>query len=159
MSFLISFGIAPIQKLQIGGTVKILQNQLPNIDGNIVGNGVGFDFGALYNYNNKLKLAVVLKDIDSAYQWSNKSAGDLGRIYKDKFPLQFRTGANYTSTALIIAVDMGTYFIDGKYLDFDYSFGVEYVYDQNFGTFTERISQAKHPGVVGGIFAADCKSI
>ncbi len=131
-AFLISFGIAPNKKLQIGGNVKILQNQLPNIDGNIVGNGVGFDFGALYNYNNKLKFAVVLKDINSAYQWSNQSAGDLGRIYKDKFPLQVRAGANYTITTLILAVDIGAYFIDRKYLDYEHRIGAEYVYDQNY---------------------------
>ena len=131
-AFLISFGIAPIQQLQFGGTLKILQNQLPNIDGNIIGKGVGFDFGVLYNFNANLNFAFVIKNINSAYQWSNKLTDDLGRIYKDKFPLQIRTGVKYKINSIIIIGDVGSYLADNELLGLDYRIGTEYTYKNNY---------------------------
>ncbi|MBU0529373.1 hypothetical protein KKF86_06410, partial [bacterium] len=131
-AFLISFGIAPIQQLQIGGTVKILQNQLPNIDGNIIGKGVGFDFGISYNYNDNLNFAVVFKNINSAYQWSNKLTDDLGRMYKDEFPIQIRTGTQYKINSMIIVGDVGSYIAENELLGLDYRIGTEYSYNNNY---------------------------
>ncbi len=131
-AFLISFGIAPIQHLQFGGTVKILQNQLPNIDGNIIGKGVGFDFGVHYNFNANLNFAFVIKNINSAYQWSNKLTDDLGRVYKDKFPIQIRSGVQYKISSLIVVGDVGSYFNDNELLGWDYRIGTEYTYNNNY---------------------------
>ena len=131
-AFLISFGIAPIQHLQFGGTVKILQNQLPNIDGNIIGKGVGFDFGAHYNFNANINFAFVIKNINSAYQWSNKLTDDLGRVYKDKFPIQIRSGIQYKISSLIIVGDVGSYFVDNELLGLDYRIGTEYIYNSSY---------------------------
>lgn len=131
-AFLISFGIAPIQQLKIGGTLKILQNQLPNINGNIIGKGVGFDFGVLYNFNSNLNLAFVIKDINSGYQWSNKLTDDLGRVYKDTFPLQIRIGVQYKINSIIIVGDIGSYLAESELLDLDYSLGAEYTYNNNY---------------------------
>ncbi len=130
--FLISFGIAPIQHLQFGGTLKILQNQLPNIDGNIIGNGVGFDFGVLYNFDDNLNLAIVAKNINASYQWSNKLTDDLGRTYKDQFPLQIRSGVQYKINSIIIVGDLGTYFSGKDYLGLDYRIGTEYIYNNYY---------------------------
>ncbi len=129
---LISFGIAPIKHFQVGGTVKILQNQLPNIDRNIVGKGVGFDFGVLYNLNDNLNFAFVIKNINSAYQWSNKLTDDLGRIYKDKFPIQIRTGMQYKINSVIIVGDVGSYLAENKLLGLDYRIGTEYSFNDNY---------------------------
>ncbi len=131
-AFLISFGIAPIEHFQFGGTVKILQNQLPIVDGNIIGNGVGFDFGALYNFNANINFAFVIKNINSAYQWSNKLSDDLGRVYKDKFPIQIRSGVQYKNSSLIIVGDVGSYFADNELLGLDYRIGTEYIYNSNY---------------------------
>lgn len=131
-AFLISFGIAPDKHFQIGGTVKILQNQLPNIDGNIIGKGVGFDFGAMYNINAKYNFAIVIKNINSAYQWSNKLTDDLGRVYKDKFPIQIRTGVQYRMKSMVIVGDIGLYIAEKEILDFDYKIGAEYTYKNNY---------------------------
>ena len=124
--FIISFGIAPVQSLQIGGSVKILQNQLPNLEGTISANGVGFDFGAMYAINRDIIIALVLKNINAAYQWSNKLDADLGRVYKDKFPIQLRSGVQYSYNNIVVVGDIGAYFIDTDYLDYDYRFGAEY---------------------------------
>jgi hypothetical protein len=124
--FIISFGVSPINKLAVGGSVKILQNRLPNLEGNISGNGVGFDLGAIYNFNEDLGFALVVQNINSAYQWSNKIDADLGRVYKDKFPTQIRTGAKYQYKNILVTGDVGSYFLDKEYLDFDYRFGSEY---------------------------------
>lgn len=131
-AFLISFGIAPIQHLQFGGTVKILQNQLPNIDGNIIGKGVGFDFGVLYNFNDNLNLAIVAKNINAGYQWSNKLTDDSGRIYKDKFPIQIRSGVQYKINSIIIVGDIGSYLAENELLGLDYRIGTEYTYNNNY---------------------------
>lgn len=131
-AFLISFGIVPIQQLQFGGTLKILQNQLPNIDGNIIGKGVGFDFGILYNFNANLNFAFVVKNINSAYHWSNELTDDLGRNYKDKFPLQFITGVQYKINTIIIVGDVGSYLAENELLGLDYRIGTEYTYNNNF---------------------------
>ena len=131
-AFLISFGLVPIQKFQIGGTLKILQNQLPNIEGNIIGKGVGFDFGVNYNYNKNINFAFVIKNINSGYQWSNKLSDDLGRVYKDKFPIQIRSGIQYIMNDIIIVGDVGSYIAENKRLDFDYKIGAEYTYNNNY---------------------------
>ncbi len=131
-AFLISFGIAPIQHLQVGSTLKILQNQLPNIDGNIIGKGVGFDFGILYAFKANLNFAFVIKNINSAYQWSNKLTDDLGRIYKDKFPLQVRSGVQYKIYSIIIVGDIGSYLADNELLGLDYRIGTEYTYNNSY---------------------------
>jgi len=131
-AFLISFGISPDKHFQIGGTVKILQNQLPNIDGNIIGKGVGFDFGAMYNLNAKYNFAIVIKNINSAYQWSNKLTDDLGRVYKDKFPVQVRTGVQYRINSMIIVGDFGSYISAKKILGLDYKFGAEYIFKNSY---------------------------
>jgi len=142
-AFLISFGIAPAKHIQLGGTVKILQNQLPNIDGNINGNGVGFDLGVIYNVNTNINFALVVKDINSAYQWSNKLTDDLGRVYKDKFPIQIRSGVQYKISSLIVVGDIGSYLIDSELLDLDYRIGTEYSlnnYFFRFGFRNDRLS-------------------
>jgi hypothetical protein len=131
-ALLISFGIAPIQHLQFGSTLKILQNQLPNIDGNIIGKGVGFDFGILYNFKANINFAFVIKNINSAYQWSNKLTDDLGRIYKDKFPLQIRSGVQYKIKSIIIVGDIGSYLSENELLGLDYRIGTEYTYNNNY---------------------------
>ena len=130
--FLISFGLAPVKQLQFGGTVKIMQNQLPNIDSTIVGKGVGFDFGVAYNFNNNLNFAFVIKNINSGYQWSNKLTDDLGRVYKDKFPIQIRTGVQYRMNSMIIVGDIGSYIAENEILDLDYKIGMEYTYKNNY---------------------------
>ena len=131
-AFLISFGLVPIKHIQIGGTLKILQNQLPNIDGNIVGKGVGFDFGLLYNFNTNLNIALVVKNVNAGYQWSNGLTEDLGRVYKDKFPLQIRTGVQYKIDSIIIVGDIGSYLANNELLDFDCRIGIEYTYNSNY---------------------------
>ncbi len=128
-AFLISFGMAPIQHLQFGGTLKIMQYQLPNIDGNIIGKGIGFDFGVLYNFNTNLNFAFVVKNLNSAYQWSNKLTDDLGRNYKDKFPLQIRSGVQYKIKSIIIVGDIGSHLADNDLLGLDYKIGTEYTYN------------------------------
>lgn len=122
-----SFGISPVNKFSIGGTVKILRNRLPNIEGDITGNGVGFDFGILYNINNNINLALVVKDVKSAYQWSNKLTSELGRVYQDEFPMIVRGGVKIQYQSILIVGDIGAYTVGSDFLGTDYRFGAEYV--------------------------------
>jgi len=142
--FIVSFGINPIKYLQVGGSVKILQYQLPNLDGNIAANGVGFDIGTIFKINSKIDIAFVLKNYNASYQWSNKLDGDLGRVYKDKFPMQLSSGIQYKNKSFLLVSDLGAYFIDSEYLDFNYQFGAEYEYKDMYfiriGYRTDRLS-------------------
>jgi len=130
--FIISFGVLPVEKLAIGGSVKILQSRIPNLEGNLSASGVGFDFGIIYNLNSSLSTALALQNINSAYQWSNKIDSDLGRVYKDKFPIQIRTGLKSQFTGLLVVGDIGAYISEGEYLDFNYRFGLEYDMDDKY---------------------------
>jgi len=131
-AFLITFGISPLKHLHVGGTLKILQNQLPNNDGNVIGKGVGFDFGLLYNFNANGNLALVVKNINSAYQWSNKLTDDLGRVYKDKFPVQIITGLQYKINSVIIVGEVVSFIAEEDLLGVDFKMGAEYYYDDYF---------------------------
>ena len=130
--FFISFGIAPIKHLMIGGSVKLLQNQLPNIDSTLTGNGVGFDFGVLYDINKNFSIGFAVKNINSAYSWSNKFSQELGLSYKDKFPIQLRFGSEYRVNSLIWASDIGAYFNNSNFVDYDYRIGAEYIFLDNY---------------------------
>ncbi|MDQ7817014.1 MAG: hypothetical protein RDU14_08305 [Melioribacteraceae bacterium] len=58
--------------------------------------GLGFDIGALYSFNELLTLSLVVKDINSKYEWdSGKIYGQSGRQTKDKFPLLTKIGVSY----------------------------------------------------------------
>lgn len=58
--------------------------------------GLGFDIGALYSFNELLILSLVVKDINSKYEWdSGKIYGQSGRQTKDKFPLLTKIGLSY----------------------------------------------------------------
>lgn len=129
---MVSFGIMPMQKLQVGGSVKLLQNTIPNLSGNISTNSVGFDFGAMYQINDQINLGVVLKNLNATYQWSNDDEDDLTVVYEDKFPIQLRSGIQYKGENILVVGDIGTYFIDKEYLDFNYRFGVEYNFRDSY---------------------------
>jgi len=130
--FLISFGLAPFKQFQMGGTVKILQSQLPTGDKTIIGTGIGFDFGILYQLQRNLNFAFVIKNLNSAYQWTNKQSEELSKQYKDEFPYQLRTGIQYGIKSIILVADFGVFFIDGEYLNYDYRLGVEYIFEKNY---------------------------
>lgn len=125
--FLVSFGISPIEKFLIGGSVKLLNNKLPNFSGNIDGSGIGFDFGVIFKYRSNINVGLVLKNVNASYNWSNKIGENLNRNYEDKFPLQIRTGVEYSITNLIILGDYGAYFIGSEYLDSNLRLGLEYI--------------------------------
>jgi hypothetical protein len=130
--FIISFGIAPTEKVLIGSSVKLLNNKLPNLDGNIIATGIGFDFGAIVKLRPNINIGLVLKNLNASYSWSNEIDENLNRNYEDKFPLQLRTGIEYTLSNIIILGDYGAYFIGSEYLDSNIRLGLEYVLQQNY---------------------------
>lgn len=121
-----SFGIIPISNLQIGGTINIMQNRLPNMNGNITGTGIGFDFGVLYKVWENLIIGAVIKNLNAAYQWSNEIDENLNRTYEDKFPIQVRGGIEYQKYDFVLVNDAGIYLMDGEILETDFRFGLEY---------------------------------
>lgn len=84
--------------------------------------------------NSKIDFALVLKNYNASYQWSNKLDGDLGRVYKDNFPMQLRSGIQYKNKSILLVSDLGAYFIGSEYLDFTYRIGAEYEYRDMYFT-------------------------
>ena len=130
--FLISFGITPAENLLIGGSLKLLNNSLPNLDGNIIGKGLGFDFGAIVKFGSNINVGIVLKNLNASYNWSNEIDENTDRNYEDKFPIQIRTGLQYSFRDLIILGDYGAYFIDTEYLDSNFRLGIEFSINENY---------------------------
>jgi len=130
--FLVSFGISPSDRVLIGGSVKLLNNKLPNLSGNISGTGIGFDFGAIVKLRSNFNIGLVLKNVNASYSWSNEIDENLNRNYEDKFPMQLRTGIEYICSNFVILSDYGAYFIGSEYLDSNIRIGLEYILQQNY---------------------------
>lgn len=81
--------------------------------------GLGFDIGALYSFNELLTFSLVVKDINSKYEWdSGKIYGQSGRQTKDKFPLLTKIGLSYKfiEPKIIAAVEFENTNAGAKYL-------------------------------------------
>jgi hypothetical protein len=81
------------QKLSIGFTFKFYYYKLYQ---GITSTSLGFDVGALYQFNKSLTVSLMVSDINSKYQWDTGSLyGQDGIISKDYFPLLKKIGFAY----------------------------------------------------------------
>jgi hypothetical protein len=94
--------------------------------------GLGFDLGALYSFNENLTFSLVIKDINSKYEWdSGKIYGQSGRQSKDRFPLLTKFGVSYklNDPFLIAAIEFENTNASARYL----RAGIEYnIYEDLF---------------------------
>ncbi|MEE9189878.1 MAG: PorV/PorQ family protein [Candidatus Neomarinimicrobiota bacterium] len=118
-------------RISIGITLKILQNQLPTGDKKLQGSGIGYDAGILYKVNNKLSAGLILQNINSAYQWSSDAFTDRKRVYEDQFPLDTKFGLSYTTNSFFAAADLGVEIVESEILSASFQGGVEYYYSES----------------------------
>jgi len=137
-AFFITFAQRLQQWISVGINVKVLYNQLPMNESDLVGKGIGFDVGVIIDPGKRVKIGLMVQDLNSYYQWSTSSVFEEdGGLYRDVFPSIFRVGATYKTRRLYIVGDLGV--IAGEKTDENYGYlgqsiraGVEYIYKKNY---------------------------
>jgi hypothetical protein len=127
----ISFAQKFAEKISVGLTLKILQQQLPTGANMLQGSGIGFDFGLLYLLNQELSFGLVAKNIKTGYQWSNKTYASQEHVYEDRFPTTVLTGASYYWKSWQFVGDLGFNIFENEIVDSELRLGVEYLYNKN----------------------------
>jgi hypothetical protein len=92
-----SFGRPILNNLHIGVSIKILFESIN--DGtdtfDYSSNGVGFDFGLLYRYTEKLSFGYQIRDINSKLKANTDKLFEFGGTTIDRFPLIQKLGVYY----------------------------------------------------------------
>lgn len=137
-AFYITFAQRLQKWISVGINIKILFTQLPMNESDLTGKGLGFDVGVIIDPGKRLKIGLMVQDLNSYYQWNSSNVFETeGRVYRDVFPSIFRIGATYKTRQLNIVGDLG--FIAGDKTDGSYGHlgqslrvGVEYIYKKNY---------------------------
>lgn len=114
-------------KLAIGIAFKFYHYKLYE---NFTSSGLGFDVGAIYNYDESLTIALMISDLNAKYEWdSGPIYGSSGTTTKNRFPLLKKLGVSYkfTKKKLIAAIEVESSNARTNYL----RFGAEYNIYQN----------------------------
>ncbi|MGE5315957.1 MAG: hypothetical protein ACM3Q4_14790 [Acidobacteriota bacterium] len=102
--FSLSFGLRPSPKVAIGFTPKIYYAKLYH---GVTSSSFGVDLGAVYSANERLTIAIAVRDVMSKYKWDTSQLyGENGNTTTDKFPIRQVFGAAYVigdGTALVSA--------------------------------------------------------
>jgi hypothetical protein len=116
-------------KLAMGVAAKFYYYKLYE---DISSTNLGFDFGALYRFNDQLNISFVLTDINSKYKWDTGSLyGREGIITEDKFPLLKKFGLAYFNSNLGLLTAAELVLSNGQ--NTIVRFGAEYnIFDQLF---------------------------
>lgn len=83
------------ERLSIGVTAKMYYFKLYE---NITSTGIGLDIGLIYCLSDEIKIAAMISDINSKYDWDTAPVYDRdGIVTKDAFPLLKKIGFSYYS--------------------------------------------------------------
>ncbi len=83
------------ERLSIGVSAKIYYYKFYE---DITSTGIGLDIGMLYYISNEIKIAAMVSDINSKYDWDTAPVYDRDGIFtKDQFPLLKKIGFSYYS--------------------------------------------------------------
>ncbi len=90
--FIISFGVAIGSKLALGINIKAL---FTTIYEDYKGNGISGDIGFIYNYNRRLIVGGIMKNLNASYNWK-VIIGEDERSYEEQFPQTYALGIAYS---------------------------------------------------------------
>jgi len=96
-------------KLAIGLTFRFYYFSLVD---ELSASSLGFDIGALYNFSDRIKISLVLSDINSKYKWDTGALyGANGKNTDNKFPLSKKIGISYSLPEynLVTALEVENY--------------------------------------------------
>ncbi len=131
-AFLFSFAQRIQSWLAVGINVKILYQQLPINTDNLTGKGTGVDLGIILYPDSPWKVALMIQDLNSSYQWNTGKIFNQGRVYKESFPTIYRLGSTFTYQEFYFTGDVG-YITDHTYtLGVSVRGGVEYRYREHY---------------------------
>jgi len=91
---LMSFGTS-IEDLSFGISIKAIFN---NLTSDFSGKGVGFDLGFLYDFNDKLNIGFLFKNINTNFIWNNINDS----FYEETIPSIISFGFGYQNNSLTI---------------------------------------------------------
>ena len=89
---IISFGVAISSKLAFGINIKAL---FTTIYEDYKGNGISGDIGFIYNYNRRLIVGGIMKNLNASYNWK-VIIGEDERSYEEQFPQTYALGIAYS---------------------------------------------------------------
>ncbi|RMF07581.1 MAG: hypothetical protein D6762_07220 [Candidatus Neomarinimicrobiota bacterium] len=131
-AFLFSFAQRIQSWLAVGINVKILLQSLPVNADNLSGKGTGVDLGIILYPDSPWKVALMIQDLNSAYQWNTGQIFEQGRVYKESFPTIYRLGTTYRLQDFFLSGDVG-YITDHQYtLGLSFRAGAEYRYRDHY---------------------------
>ncbi len=109
-AFALSFAIRPHEKFALGITARYVFNRLPGVkndDGTLSATSFGFDFGALLEPIDGVRLGAAVRDINMKYTWNTQDVYDPGSSKTDKFPrgVTFGVAVNRIYPWLTFAAD------------------------------------------------------
>jgi hypothetical protein len=91
--FFFSVAARFVPNFAVGATFKFYYSKLYD---KVTSSGFGVDIGALYKATDKLAVAIILKEINTQYQWdTGQIYGQNGNVTKDKFPLLKQLAVSY----------------------------------------------------------------
>ena len=88
-AFALSFAIRPHDKFALGITARYVFNRLPGVkndDGTLSATSFGFDFGALIEPIDGVRVGAAVRDINMKYTWNTQDVYEQGSSKTDKFP-------------------------------------------------------------------------
>lgn len=119
--FFISVANQISNKLSIGVGIKFYYYDLYE---EISSSGVGFDVGALFRFSDRVKMSLVISDINSKYEWdTNELYDEDGNNTTYNFPTSKKIGLSYLiKKDILISGEFDLYDGDNNFL----RFGAEY---------------------------------
>jgi len=94
-AFSLSFALQPHPRATIGLSVRVVMNRLNGVtqdEGNLSSNTTGFDFGALVEPMDGVRLGAVARNVNLKYSWNTQEVYERGTTNFDRFPRAFRAG-------------------------------------------------------------------
>ncbi len=94
-AFSLSFALQPHHRAAIGLSVRVVMNRLNGVtqnQGNLSSNTTGFDFGALIEPIDGVRLGVAASNINLKYSWNTQDVYERGTTNFDSFPRAVRVG-------------------------------------------------------------------
>lgn len=94
-AFNLTFALQPNPRLAIGLTGKVVLNRLPGVtreNGTLSTSSFGFDFGAMLQPIDRVRLGIALTNVSLKYTWKTEEVYERGTQNIDKFPRGLRAG-------------------------------------------------------------------
>lgn len=109
-AFNLSFALRPHQRVAIGLTGRVVLNRLPGVtqdNGTLSSSSFGFDFGALIEPWDGVRIGAAAANINLKYTWNTQEVYERGTTRTNDFPRAFRAGLAVSRLApwLTVAAD------------------------------------------------------